>query len=90
MRLFRILCFFGASCVKVEPHRCGIWGTLAAALFDWGVPRQNWHGWGGFSPTEGATLGSGLAANVAGVFAIMAWSGTLLGLVRLAALEGLL
>jgi Amt family ammonium transporter len=62
---------------------CGIWGVLAAALFDWGVPRNNWHGWGGFSPTEGATLGSGLAANVTGVVAIMAWSGILLALVFL-------
>ena len=76
----------GAPCVLSEPRRCGIWGTLAAALFDWGVPQQKWHGWGGFSPTDGATLGSGLAANVAGIFAIMAWSGTLLGLVRPAAL----
>merc|ERR1719506_159534 len=62
---------------------CGIWGVLAAALFDWGVPRNNWHGWEGFSPTEGATLGSGLAANVTGVVAIMAWSGILLALVFL-------
>merc|ERR1719201_1260636 len=62
---------------------CGIWGVLAAALFDWGVPRNNWHGWSGFSPTEGATLGSGLAANVTGVVAIMAWSGILLALVFL-------
>jgi Amt family ammonium transporter len=63
---------------------CGIWGTLAAALFDWGVPQQKWHGWGGFSPTDGATLGSGLLANFVGIIAIMAWSGTLLGLVFLA------
>merc|ERR1719183_3351375 len=60
---------------------CGIWGVLAAALFDWGVPQQKWHGWGGFSPTDGATLGSGLAANVAGIAAIMAWSGSLLTIV---------
>jgi len=60
---------------------CGIWGVLAAALFDWGVSDGNWHAWGGFSPTGGATLGGGLAANVAGIAAIMAWSGTLLAIV---------
>ena len=78
---------FRSKLQHVEPHRCGIWGVLAAALFDWGVPRNNWHGWGGFSPTEGATLGSGLAANVTGVVAIMAWSGILLALVRPAVLD---
>merc|ERR1719359_1775471 len=60
---------------------CGIWGVLAAALFDWGVPQQKWHGWGGFSPTDGATLGSGLLANVLGIFVIMAWSGSMLTIV---------
>jgi len=60
---------------------CGMWGVLAAALFDWGVPNGHWHAWGGFSPTEGATWKLGLAANVAGMFAIMAWSGGLLTLV---------
>ena len=60
---------------------------MAAALFDWGVPAGKWNGWGGFSPTEGATLGAGLLANVVGIIAIMAWSGTLLALVRLVALS---
>merc|ERR1719399_2528688 len=59
---------------------CGMWGVLAAALFDWGVPAGYWNGWGGFSPTEGATLGSGLLANFVGIVAIFVWSGTLLGL----------
>jgi hypothetical protein len=44
------------------------------------VPAGYWNGWGGFSPTEGATLGSGLLANFVGIVVIFAWSGTLLGL----------
>merc|ERR1719183_1440462 len=60
---------------------CGIWGVLAAALFDWCVPQGKWHAWKGFSPTADATLGGGLAANVAGIAAIMAWSGSLLTIV---------
>jgi len=60
---------------------CGIWGVLAAALFDWGVPQGKWHAWKGFEPTADATLGGGLAANVAGIAAIMAWSGSLLTIV---------
>jgi Amt family ammonium transporter len=63
---------------------CGIWGVLAAALFDWGVPQGKWHAWEGFSPTADATLGGGLAANVAGIAAIMAWSGSLLTIVFMA------
>ena len=38
---------------------------------------RSWNGWGGFSPTDGATLGSGLLANFVGIIAIFAWSGTL-------------
>jgi len=58
---------------------CGIWGVLAAALFDWGGP-DNFHGWGGFHRTEGETIGSALLANVVGLIAIMAWSGILLSI----------
>merc|ERR1719282_220333 len=28
---------------------CGIWGVLAAVLFDWGKGVENFHGWSGFS-----------------------------------------
>jgi Amt family ammonium transporter len=62
---------------------CGTWGVLAAALFDWGVPQGNWHGWNGFEPKEGATIGGGVAANLAGIGAILAWSGSLLTIVFL-------
>jgi len=58
---------------------CGIWGVLAAALFDWGGP-DNFHGWNGFERTEGETMGSALLANLVGIIAIMAWSGTLLAI----------
>ena len=33
---------------------------LSCALFDWGAPKGFYHAWGGFSPTDGATLGGGL------------------------------
>lgn len=51
---------------------------FACALFDWGG-FDAVHGWGGFSPTtkdDGSFYGMGdfLAANVAGIFAIAAWS----------------
>merc|ERR1719282_1195394 len=32
---------------------CGIWGVLAAALFDWGKGFDHFHGWSGFSCTHG-------------------------------------
>jgi len=60
---------------------CGIWGVLAAALFDWGGPDGAYHAWGGFSRTEDATIADGLLANFVGILAIVAWSGLLLGLV---------
>merc|ERR1719313_1191682 len=31
---------------------CGIWGCLAAALFDFGAGTEKHHGWGGFSATR--------------------------------------
>jgi Amt family ammonium transporter len=56
---------------------CGIWGVLAAAIFDWG-PGKQYHAWYGFEPTPDATKAGGLAANVVGIIAIMAWSGSML------------
>merc|ERR1719456_278985 len=53
---------------------CGMWGTFACALFDWGVPKGNYHAWGGFSPTDGATLGAGILVQVVGILAISAWT----------------
>jgi Amt family ammonium transporter len=57
---------------------CGAWGVLACALFDWGVPKGNYHAWGGFSPTDGATLGSGLLVQIVGIIAIAAWTSIML------------
>jgi len=35
---------------------CGIWGVLAAALFDWGAGFHHAHGWAGFRCTESKEL----------------------------------
>merc|ERR1719258_791302 len=53
---------------------CGMWGVIACALFDWGVPNGKYHAWGGFSPTDGATLGGGLLVQVVAILAIAAWT----------------
>jgi len=73
---------------------CGIWGCLAAALFDFGAGTEKHHGWGGFSATsyeeDGETLymttGDAIAANMAEVCFVIAWSGGL-SLVILVALK---
>jgi Amt family ammonium transporter len=62
---------------------CGMWGVIACALFDWGVPKGNYHAWGGFSPTDGATLGGGLLVQCVGVLAIAAWTAITLVIVFL-------
>jgi len=49
-------------------------------LFDWGGPQGMYHGWGGYSPTDGATIGGALGAQIVGLLAITAWSGIVLGL----------
>eukprot|EP00933_Yihiella_yeosuensis_P021996 TRINITY_DN1731_c0_g1_i1.p1 TRINITY_DN1731_c0_g1~~TRINITY_DN1731_c0_g1_i1.p1 ORF type:complete len:531 (-),score=132.05 TRINITY_DN1731_c0_g1_i1:409-2001(-) len=59
----------------------GAWGTLSAALFDWGKGFDSYHGWSGFScmkNKEGTACasgygGQGLAANVVGILAIASW-----------------
>jgi len=68
---------------------CGIWGTLAAAIFDFGSGTDKHHGWGGFSATswtEGGetkymTTGDAVAANMAEVAFVIVWSGGLSALV---------
>jgi Amt family ammonium transporter len=62
---------------------CGIWGCLAAALFDFGAGMDKHHGWGGFSATswteDGETkymsTGDAVAVNMVEVFFVIAWSG---------------
>eukprot|EP00930_Biecheleria_cincta_P009284 TRINITY_DN1109_c0_g1_i1.p1 TRINITY_DN1109_c0_g1~~TRINITY_DN1109_c0_g1_i1.p1 ORF type:complete len:544 (-),score=95.97 TRINITY_DN1109_c0_g1_i1:392-2023(-) len=59
---------------------CGAWGTLAAALFDWGDGFDLYHGWSGFACAQDASgvclkgaWGGGMAANVVEVLAIASW-----------------
>merc|ERR1719428_2043982 len=64
---------------------CGIWGCIAAALFDFGAGTDKHHGWGGFSATsyeedgetKYMTTGDAVAANMCEVLFILAWSGGL-------------
>jgi Amt family ammonium transporter len=66
---------------------CGIWGVLAAALFDWGNGFDRFHGWSGFScmKDEDGNCRDGIWGEVFGVQCIMViviclWSGALSGL----------
>jgi len=77
---------------------CGIWGCLAAALFDFGAGFEKHHGWGGFGATSYTedgetkymTTGDAIAANMVEVAFVIAWSGglssVLFGALRLAKL----
>lgn len=64
---------------------CGIWGCLAAALFDFGAGTEKHHGWGGFSATSWTedgetkymTTGDALAANGCEIGFVIVWSGGL-------------
>merc|ERR1712139_425677 len=64
---------------------CGIWGCLAAALFDFGSGTDMHHGWGGFGvtsytedgETKYMTTGDAIAANMCEVAFVIAWSGGL-------------
>jgi Amt family ammonium transporter len=52
---------------------CGVWGLLATAIFDWGLPHGYYHGWGGFSPSPGANFGQALAAQVVAIIVLAVW-----------------
>jgi Amt family ammonium transporter len=68
---------------------CGIWGCIAAALFDFGSGTDKHHGWGGFSATSYTedgetkymTTGDAMAANLCEVAFVIAWSGGLSAIV---------
>merc|ERR1712134_122207 len=68
---------------------CGIWGCLAAALFDFGAGTDKHHGWGGFSVTTWTEDGEAkymstsdaVAVNMVEVAFVIAWSGGLCSLV---------
>jgi Amt family ammonium transporter len=66
---------------------CGCWGVLAAALFDWGVGFDNFHGRSDFHcmTDEDGSCATGLFGRVIGahivmLIAIIGWSGVLSGL----------
>ena len=63
---------------------CGIWGLLAAGLFDWGKGFDHYHGWSGFgcmAGDDGACRsglgGAAIGAQIVMILAIIAWAGTL-------------
>merc|ERR1719487_242887 len=68
---------------------CGIWGCVAAALFDFGAGTSKHHGWGGWSATsyeeDGETkymsTNNALGANLAEVAFVICWSGGLCTLI---------
>jgi Amt family ammonium transporter len=68
---------------------CGIWGCLAAALFDFGAGMDKHHGWGGFSATSWTedgetkymTTADALTVNAIEIFFVIAWSGGLSAIV---------
>eukprot|EP00931_Biecheleriopsis_adriatica_P039923 TRINITY_DN2283_c0_g1_i5.p1 TRINITY_DN2283_c0_g1~~TRINITY_DN2283_c0_g1_i5.p1 ORF type:complete len:541 (+),score=114.57 TRINITY_DN2283_c0_g1_i5:76-1698(+) len=61
---------------------CGIWGVLAAGLFDWGLDVDHFHGWSGFScmTKDGSCQtgigGTAIAAQIILILAVIAWAGT--------------
>ncbi|CAE7236042.1 AMT1-3, partial [Symbiodinium sp. KB8] len=63
---------------------CGVWGLLAAGLFDWGKGFDHYHGWSGFgcmAGDDGACRsglgGAAIGAQIVMILAIIAWAGTL-------------
>lgn len=62
---------------------CGIWGLLAAALFDFGAGTDKHHGWSGFSAVvweennevKYMTTGQAFAANLVEAVFIIVWVG---------------
>jgi len=66
---------------------CGIWGVLAAGLFDWGKGVDHFHGWSGWSCRAGddgncltGIGGTHIGAQCILVIVVIAWAGTLSGL----------
>merc|ERR1712137_1466164 len=65
---------------------CGIWGVLAAALFDWGTGFDHFQGWSGFAcmqDDDGNCLdgawGKVFAVQIILILSVCAWSGILSG-----------
>jgi Amt family ammonium transporter len=68
---------------------CGIWGCIAAAVFDFGAGTDKHHGWGGFSATSWSedgetkymTTSDAFVANLVEVVFVLIWSGGLSALI---------
>jgi len=63
---------------------CGVWGVLAAGLFDWGNGFDHFHGWSGFNcmTDENGACQTGIGGKVLGVNVLMVvviilWAGSL-------------
>ena len=62
---------------------CGIWGVLAAGLFDWGKGFDHFHGWSGWgcmSDSNGCKTdinGTALGAQFLLILMVIAWAGTI-------------
>jgi Amt family ammonium transporter len=67
---------------------CGMWGVIAAVLFDWGKGFEHFHGWSGFAcvlADDGINcaddyFGKAFGAHIVMIIMIILWSGTLSGL----------
>ncbi|CAJ1425958.1 unnamed protein product, partial [Effrenium voratum] len=83
-----VYCIFSSLLVKLQIDdpvdasavhgACGVWGTMAAVLFDWGVPQGHFHGLRGWTCAsapncEKGILGSALLAQLITVVAILGW-----------------
>merc|ERR1739848_924773 len=68
---------------------CGIWGCIAAAVFDFGAGTDKHHGWGGFSATSWEengetkfmTTSQAFVANLLEAVFIIGWVGGLTGMI---------
>jgi len=63
---------------------CGIWGTIAAGLFDWGAGFDHFNGWSGWScmqdgdgKCQTGIGGTAVAAQLILVLSVIAWAGSL-------------
>jgi len=63
---------------------CGMWGLIAAGLFDWGNAVDHYHGWSGFTCMAGedglcrsGVGGPAIAAQFVLILAIIAWAGSI-------------
>ena len=61
---------------------CGVWGTIAAAVFDWGQGIDQYHGWSGWNcmTNEDGSCQTGIGGTAIGaqcilVLVVIAWAG---------------